>query len=104
MTAQAIKAKCRRLSCAPRRNIGRKIRIDCVRAFVLGWARALKRAGDEKELESLMREEVKSVTPDKETKGAAQDRKLGEELRAIEPDVYWGAVLERDARFDGLFV
>jgi AraC family transcriptional regulator, regulatory protein of adaptative response / methylated-DNA-[protein]-cysteine methyltransferase len=41
---------------------------------------------------------------DKEAQGAAQDRKIGEELRAIEPDVYWGAVLARDARFDGLFV
>nr|MDQ3743920.1 helix-turn-helix domain-containing protein [Acidobacteriota bacterium] len=60
--------------------------------------------GDEKEVKTVMREEVKSVMRDKETKGAAQDRKVSEELRAIEPDVYWGAVLERDAHFDGLFV
>ncbi|MDQ3919477.1 MAG: hypothetical protein M3348_13480, partial [Acidobacteriota bacterium] len=64
----------------------------------------MKRLGDVEEAEGVMREEVKSVMRDKETKGAAQDGKIGEELRAIEPDVYWGAVLERDARFDGLFV
>jgi AraC family transcriptional regulator of adaptative response/methylated-DNA-[protein]-cysteine methyltransferase len=33
-----------------------------------------------------------------------QDRKINQELRAIEPEVYWEAVRARDARFDGLFV
>ncbi|HJQ31263.1 MAG TPA: bifunctional DNA-binding transcriptional regulator/O6-methylguanine-DNA methyltransferase Ada [Pyrinomonadaceae bacterium] len=33
-----------------------------------------------------------------------QDKIINQELRAIEPDVYWEAVRARDARFDGLFV
>jgi hypothetical protein len=49
-------------------------------------------------------EELKSAGREKESRGAAQDERIGEELRAIEPDVYWSAVLARDARFDGLFV
>jgi AraC family transcriptional regulator, regulatory protein of adaptative response / methylated-DNA-[protein]-cysteine methyltransferase len=49
-------------------------------------------------------EELKRSAREKESKGAAQDERIVEELRAIEPDVYWSAVLAGDARFDGLFV
>ncbi|HEV2914864.1 MAG TPA: bifunctional DNA-binding transcriptional regulator/O6-methylguanine-DNA methyltransferase Ada [Pyrinomonadaceae bacterium] len=33
-----------------------------------------------------------------------QDQKIIRELRTIEEDIYWQAVLSRDARFDGIFV
>jgi AraC family transcriptional regulator of adaptative response/methylated-DNA-[protein]-cysteine methyltransferase len=32
------------------------------------------------------------------------DKRINQELRAIEPDIYWQAVLAKDARFDGIFV
>src|SRR3982750_894014 len=33
-----------------------------------------------------------------------QDKKINQELRAIEPEVYWESVRARAARFDGPFV
>ena len=33
-----------------------------------------------------------------------QDKNILRELRALESDIYWQAVAERDARFDGMFV